>query len=347
MSGQTRSFERFEWQWRRAPGGPGDMWVIEAACENGERFIVGHHGMMPIRFSRGREDLLFGKTENTFVHPGHRDKLLYPRFESRFASVYESRFDALFSTTGPSAAIRQRAAQGYDFPAVWQRHIVSTHSLSVAALGLRRLASRLPRRVVPWLGGGMRLVGRARANRRSRDSWTALDNEAARRSNFFPGFWDSARVHYGVTPRRDVADLTWRFWGGTNPSRTTIVVEQGSASPGYIVLRRHDDVVPWASIDDVATEHPDAASFRQVLNAARDWAAESSLHWLDVTVTDDAASSTGLGDALHDIEMATARRWQQRAAGALPRMPRKITHRGATLGLGLGEWFITGIVFEL
>ena len=102
ITGKSRSLQEFEWQWLKAPGGEGDIWLIEAVNHDGEKNLIGHHGIMPIRFSRGEENLLFGKTENTMVRAEYRRRILYPRFERRFAGVYEARFDALFSTMGRS-----------------------------------------------------------------------------------------------------------------------------------------------------------------------------------------------------------------------------------------------------
>ncbi len=96
ITGRIRSKAAYFWQWQNAPGGKGEVWVIEAELPNGQKMLIGHHGIMPVRFSYGQDDLLFGKTENTFVHPDFRSKILYPRFERRFAYHYENRFHALF-----------------------------------------------------------------------------------------------------------------------------------------------------------------------------------------------------------------------------------------------------------
>ena len=119
ITGKSRTVEQYEWQWLQAPGGPGDIWLIEAVQEDGSVELIGHHGIMPVRFTRGRDDLLFGKTENTMLLPEYRRKILYPRYERRFAQRYEERFDALFSTFGHAAAIRQRRAMGYRSEATW------------------------------------------------------------------------------------------------------------------------------------------------------------------------------------------------------------------------------------
>ncbi len=89
--------------------------MIEEHGADGLVGIIGHHGVMPFRATIGGETCLVGKTENTMVHPDHRSRILYPRFERRFLATYEPRFAMLFSTTGPAAAIRLRKAMGYAY----------------------------------------------------------------------------------------------------------------------------------------------------------------------------------------------------------------------------------------
>lgn len=91
------------------------MWLIEETLDDGSARLIGHHGVMPFRATIGGETCLVGKTENTMVHPDHRSRILYPRFERRFLAAYEPRFAMLFSTTGPAAAIRLRKAMGYAY----------------------------------------------------------------------------------------------------------------------------------------------------------------------------------------------------------------------------------------
>jgi hypothetical protein len=45
------------------------MWLIEATDDSGNVKLIGHHGVMPIAFSDGDTDIIFGKTENTMVLP--------------------------------------------------------------------------------------------------------------------------------------------------------------------------------------------------------------------------------------------------------------------------------------
>lgn len=115
VTGRTRSEADWRWQWSENPAGRSEMWLIEEVLDDGSARLIGHHGVMPYRARIDGEDCLVGKTENTMVHPDHRSRILYPRFERRFLAAYEERFAMLFSTTGPAAAIRLRKAMGYDY----------------------------------------------------------------------------------------------------------------------------------------------------------------------------------------------------------------------------------------
>ena len=115
MTGRSRSVEDWKWQWVDNPAGRSEMWLIEETLDDGSARLIGHHGVMPFRATIDGNDCLVGKTENTMVHPDHRSRILYPRFERRFLAAYEPRFAMLFSTTGPAAAIRLRKAMGYEY----------------------------------------------------------------------------------------------------------------------------------------------------------------------------------------------------------------------------------------
>ena len=122
VTGRFRSIEEYRWQWLSAPAGPGEICLIECEGPRGDVQLIGHHGIMPLRFSIGEHNLVLGKTENTMVHPEFRSKILYPRYEQKFLREYEGRYDALFSTMGPPAALRQRRALGYKAENHWMRY---------------------------------------------------------------------------------------------------------------------------------------------------------------------------------------------------------------------------------
>ena len=85
---RQRSNKQFIWQWLKSPAGPGDIWLIFDKSKN---LLIGHHGIMPIRFTNKKQNLTFGKTENTMVLPEYREKILYLRYEKKFKNFYEKK----------------------------------------------------------------------------------------------------------------------------------------------------------------------------------------------------------------------------------------------------------------
>ncbi len=342
ITGVGRSMEAFEWQWLGAPGGHGEMWLIEAVQPDGRRRLIGHHGIMPIWFSRGREELLFGKTENTFVDPEYRERILYPRFEQRFAKQYEGRFDALFSTTGPTAAIRQRVAQGYEFVSPWRRAIIPSSWPGIVGAG-----ASAGRRRFGWLPLRGAALGAARLAKRihRRLAWVALADDQAQRHSFFDGFWDDACESYPLTPRRHHADLAWRFWNNPNYSYETIVVGSAGPATGFLIVRRSEKGgIPWAVIEDIVPSRPTSESFSHLLRCVQEWAVEAGITWLMMTTTVDSTLS-GLGTALDTTRPRMPRKLYDFATSK-PAMPRKITARGRTRDLSANGWYVTGMVFQ-
>ena len=311
------------------------MWLIEAVSDDGSSTLIGHHGIMPVRFSSGSLDLLFGKTENTMLRPEYRRKVLYPRFERRFASAYEGRFDALFSTMGDDTAIRQRRAMGYKFPANWL-HIRLRTSPSAELVFLLRILQRKFRLQASTTASGLPA---------SLPPLRALDDSSAGDEPFFQSFWSGCRAHYGVTPRRDREDLAWRFWSNPNTSHITLVSDSGEGVSGYVILS--DDGGPEAaSLRDIVPERPDAKSFRLLLQSALYWLSRQGIRWVDFSTTDDSVPASGLAGLLQSRQLRVLKaisKWRQQGPDA---MPRKLTAAGQAKGIGIDDWYVTPIIFE-
>ena len=345
ITGRKRSVAEFEWQWLRAPGGEGEIWLIEATTATGRRHLVGHHGIMPLRFSSGPHDLLFGKTENTMLLPEYRSKILYPRFEKRFADRYESRFDALFSTVGPPAAIRQRRAMGYESAAHWVHVRVPTHVLGAARFLLEALRRRL---VGAQAGRGSRVRNQDRIDTRKGKPgpFRALDGDRARNDAFFRDFWEGCRASYGLTPRRDAADLDWRFWSNPHCRHIALVNDSDERCTGYVVIRKSAESPAAAIIEDIVPRSGEPAAFHGLLDSALSWMSDHGIHWADFWTTDDACQAGGIAQGLVGRNMR-ARRWISRLRNDAPiAMPRKITDSGRERGLVVTGWYVTPMVFE-
>lgn len=208
--------------------------------------LIGHHGIMPIRFSNGFDDWVAGKTENTMVDPAYRDKLIYPRFESRFKRLYSASCDVLFSTMGPKEAIRQRLAHGYKEVGEWKNLLLS-HRRALSASIIRRF----------------------RGNKSLNHCLLPLDFGAIE-SIPFDDFWQKCRAMYPLTTSRESRDIQWRFID--NPyQRYFLSVLWNQESPqeidGYAVIRLPQRKRSIAMIEDIIVREPCVARFRALLRA--------------------------------------------------------------------------------
>lgn len=347
VTGRRRSVEEFEWQWLSAPGGPGEIWLIEAVADNGDATLIGHHGIMPIRFSRGSDDFLFGKTENTMVLPEYRSRILYPRFEKRFAAEYESRFSALFSTTGPPEALRQRRALGYRFSSTWVRARFATGVGATARLLsgilLRRIFARRP---------GSPQAGEARYEpiKVSRAGaplvLRALTDGQASRDDFFSGFWPGCRSRFGLTPRRDREDLDWRFWSNPYAQHINLVSDACSDETGYVILKTNGARRRSVLIEDIVPSNPGIEGFRRLLVSALAWMRANGIDSADFATTRDQGTANDLIDAMSGRNLYNRRLLSRFHRQPSAQMPRKITASGLAAGLDTAGWFVTPMLSE-
>ena len=347
ITGNERTIEQFDWQWRMAPGGPAEIWLIEAVYEGGAKELIGHHGVMPIRFSCGTQDLLFGKTENTMVLPEFRRKILYPRFERRFLSRYRPRFDALFSTLGPPAAIRQRKALGYEYPSKFVRFKIPTDRTS----GIAYFGSRIGRIV----NGRNRKAGklpygfnfeRWQVSGSPELSLRILDDTSATQDPFFETFWSSVRENFGLTPRRDIEDLRWRFWNNPYKKHVVFVSDSPGFDTGYVILSRSVTSPNSADLEDIVPcdSHPE--SFNYLLQSVLCWLRNSPIRWLSFRTTEESCQLGKIASGLvrknmwlFDFENRTQRPPDRY-------MPRLFTRNQLKNQFADMDWYVTPVIFE-
>ncbi len=347
ITGRTRSLREFDWQWLHAPGGRGEIWLIEATNKDGATDLIGHHGIMPIRFSRGEENLLFGKTENTMLRPEYRKRILYPRYERRFARVYEPRFDALFSTVGPAAAIRLRRAMGYTFSSKWVRLQIPTSWAAEMVFAYCICRDKLVDRERRCRGssGGPESGSLARPGCGPLEL-RALNDSQARCDPFFDAFWPQCRVGHGLTPRRDREDLDWRFWSNPNTSNITLVSDERSDEPGYVIIRRSNSRPEEAVIEDIVPCNADAEKFYRLLDSALSWMRSNKIYWAGFTTTHESCASNGIAAGITGRDLLFRTVVRKIRNDPVSYMPRKITATGSSKGLDLHNWYVTPLVFE-
>lgn len=303
VTGRRRSIDQFRWQWLDAPGGQGEIWLIEYENSNGDLLLVGHHGVMPLRFSAGNVNLMFGKTENTMVLPEYRKKILYTRFEQRFLKQYEPRFNATFSTMGPSAAIRLREALGYTAENYWITYdwplrVGATLDLLAAKVG-RNTASSGCKSFTILANTISKIFHKIPKKTQCYPvPLVELTQDQALNSPFFDTFWDNARLGYSITPRRDKIDLNWRFWSNPYAGYVTLISDRSPYGDAYAILKQVD--VNIYQLDDFIC-FPNTKNHKNaMLFSVCNWVCDSGGSILRFVTTSDStdhvADDTGLSN---------------------------------------------------
>ena len=350
VTGHQRSIAEFTWQWLDGPDGPGEMWLIETDGPDGDPLVIGHHGLMPLVFSEGHAVLRAGKTENTMVHPDYRKKLLYPKFERRFLEDYSSRFDLLFSTVGPPAALRQRRALGYDAARRWRNIEIGLGPLAMVPLlasmgGTTRKQST--KRAVATAGlrlgaGVLSALPRFRGPRTG-PALKVLSDIDAPKSDFFDDFWTEAATDYPVTPRRSRPDLAWRFWSNPNTTTVTLHTSDPGSVQGYAVINATD---PYRfRLDDIVVLPNTAEAMGQLLNSVCDWCAAQGAYALSFMTTDDPGSPGAQIDTLDLPRLETRWPLTRLLPAEGPPMLRKATGRSGHAA-AVNTWSLTPFILE-
>lgn len=347
VTGRQRTTEQYRWQWHEAPGGTGEIWLIEAEEKSGEATIIGHHGIMPIHFSSGAQNLLAGKTENTMVHPAYRPKILYPRYERHFLSEYENKFDLLFSTMGPAAALRQRMALGYKADKRWTHYAWALNSGALPSL----LASGISHRTnSPLASGAVNLANigasflRLLKIRTGRNLKTlplaCLNSSEAMCHPFFDCFWGSARNKYVLTPTRNREDLAWRFWKNPYATYVTLICEGRHEGDAYAIVRDCGNSI--FMLDDIVCSPPTEHFFLEMLESVCVWVDDHGGNVLKFSSTSDAfipSQSFSEFKFVNIYESFPLNRIRKNKEQFMLRRTKSSLH-------AQDEWFVTPIVFE-
>ena len=334
VTGRSRSVREFEWQWLAAPAGQGSIHLIHTEADQDQQpLLIGHHGIMPLRFSNGTNAAVVGKTENTMVDSLYRSKIIYPRYESRFKAQYSGKYDALFSTMGPTAAIRQRRAQGYIEVGTWERFVLSARKACLNA-GME------------FFSGSRKLLDLA-----------PLTEEILEKYDF-TAFWDSCKSKYPFTPSREKCDLKWRFV--QNPYRSYLIallkdssLPSGIAGFAIICLPSKDRKI--FTIEDIVVLEPSSYAFQSLLGKVMRalFFKRGITHALLPFVLDGSAQSKFLfeGASSYSSRLNQLRIFlkrisrKQKPVNKTPGMMRWI-NPDSRHSICTDQWFITGMVFE-
>jgi len=239
VTGRMRSPEQWAWQWQEAPAGPGDIWLIEATYPDGRVELIGHHGVLPVRFTWAEKDILIGRTENTMVLPEYRSKILYPRFEQRFFNEYKHRYHAVFTGSGPAEALRQRKAVGYQPKGVWQCAHHASFPLGVASHALSAIVQKRKQ------SRHQKTISRVIFPRKMRHHFfsvhdfdvTICDRKSALNQSALALYWGEARNNWGLSQSRAPEELAWRFWNNPYHEHRAVFVNHEVLGQALFVLR--------------------------------------------------------------------------------------------------------------
>lgn len=337
VTGYTRSAEQHAWQWLRTPGGESEMWLIEAMQDDGQKKLIGHHGIMALEFTYKGIPVRVGKTENTMVLPDFREKILYPRYEKIFLSQYEHKFHALFSTIGPTAAIRLRNAMGYEAKHHWQNIYIGKEPYTSLTMLSNMVSNRLgkpPSCLIENIPINL-LIGNTKIE-------AYAGNEALSAFDF-DSFWKEISHNYPLTPARTKKSISWRYW--ENPYRQHITLIMNDEILGVAVcilsLRRQGR----GFVEDIYCDN--ISNLSRFLEIASAWAKKAlNINLLEFSITTDTIKY------FPQTNIVKHQHWIHQLAGKFnPQkenlMPRKITNLGKELLLDIeNDWFVSPYFFE-
>jgi hypothetical protein len=331
-----RTLDVMRWEWYHSPGGAVDSWVIETEDVSGMWRIVGHHGLCPLRFTLGEHDLLCAKTINTMVAPEYRAKFLYLRFEKECLTEADARFDATYSIA--PGTTRLRSALGYEGSSkwIWLERGIQSH-VSIDRL-LARLAFKYPcncwirvRRVLASIS--------APAGRKWPFELMEHSSEQAMRASFFLDFWKEARQNAGMAPRRDVRDLTWRFWKHPGyPCCSTLVHAWPGGGGAYCIVNMSN---PWAFyLEDIFLAPPRPDLLDTLLDSLFVWCAQRGAFLLRFSTTLDGQPPELLEVFIRKMHMHPLQRFRRSME-----LPRRFSALGkAKIGHITPCWNATNIL---
>lgn len=307
-----RSIAEMRHVWHRGPGGPVKSWIIEAAEAESQWRLIGHHGLCPVRFTLGSQDLLFAKTVNSFLLPQFQSRFVYLRFEQRCLAEVEQEFDATYTLAGMAA--RFRAALGYDTSILELDFERGLRSPAILSRLLMRGAWRFPQVMSlarPW---------RALPARQSSLALTVLDSVAARASPFFEDFWENSRMTAGLAPRRDIADLAWRFWDMPGKQCHTLIHTWPCGTRGYGLVTSADGL--HFNLEDIFLSAPRAELLGLLLDGIFSWCADRGGLMLSFMTTAESQAQPLQG--IYEQKMGTSLSLRHRGQ----RLSRRLTSRG-------------------
>ena len=327
------------------------MWVIE---ETATGTIVGHPGLIPLWLSAGQQRVLAGKTENTMVHPDHREKVLYFLHERQFAREAEDRFDLLFTTSGYGTPGRMRRKLGYQSAGTLTYYLKVTRPRGLARLAAPvagKLTRSAPLNRLLALGATAASAPAAMAFVRPRRRWP--DVCVARCQSFeeiaqpLEELWERTAPTLGITVERSAAYLRWRLAANPNVEHIFLPAWRQGQLAGYAAVEALAD--GQAMIIDLLADGDEPRLFDSLLDGVlRTLDAEGYHTYVLPTLQGDNSLNRGLRrNGFYDLS-AVMQRLYRRAGREQPHFLVKAIDPGlqAVDLYNPNRWYYTALFAE-
>ncbi|HSS96678.1 MAG TPA: hypothetical protein VLK33_06605 [Terriglobales bacterium] len=328
------SLELMRWKWHNAPGGPMDSWVIENQQPDSAWKIVGHHGLCPTRFTLGEQDLLCGKTTNTMLLPEFRSRFLYLRFEQECLRESGKRFDATYSCAPGTARLRKPL--GYVGDGAWIHMARGVQTPEAVSRILGFLSGRYPHCTWGKIKDAIVAISES-IGRKSSLSLTEYSSMEAARAVFFKDFWNQARQYAGMSPRRDIADLDWRFWQRPDFNFSTLTHTWDGGARAYCAVNITDPLIFY--LEDIFVVPPRTDLLEAFLSAIFTWCAQKGCILLRFSTTNDGQAEESLDVFTRHMYMSPLRHFRRTMD-----FPRRIAKDGRLGSSGNLNWNATRLL---
>ena len=270
VAGRSRTVRQFEWEWLNTPEGWGSMWLLE---DMDRSKIIGHHGLIPVRFSYYGRDILAGKTENTVMHPDYRGKGIYYPFEVKFHEEAKERFQLLFTTAGVLEQGSIRLKLGYanvggyvNYVRVvksvylhkWLAGIVRSKGYNRFVVTLIAIASRVSGVFAMPFFLKRSYIDKAVKLERITDIGTVSDE--------LDRFWDRNRDKFGITADRNSRYLKWRIFENPNLEYDFYIARRQGDVVGYAILKLSGEAgAQMGSVVDLVADDNNQVLFNSIM----------------------------------------------------------------------------------
>lgn len=283
VAGRSRTIAKFEWEWLNTPEGWGSMWLL---VDNDTDKIIGHHGLIPMKFSVYGKTILAGKTENTVMHPQYRGKGIYYPFEVRFVEEAKERFQLLFTTAGVAEQGTVRIKLGYATVGSYAHYIKATNRSHLNIVLANTMAQRIPNKLTAtMLISAARLASLALmpafSKRGTIDESIKLEqiHTIETIADELDKFWERNKDKFGITPDRNSQYLKWRIFDNPNVNYEFFLAVKQGDTVGYLITKTSKEMgIKGASITDIMADDNNEMIFSSILQKATEIFEEEGIH---------------------------------------------------------------------